>query len=70
MMLDQLDVRPGHHVLEIGAGTGYNADLLAELVGETGTVTTVDIDPDVTAWARHALDTHHQLSHGGGRRSP
>ena len=56
MMLGQLDVRPGDRVLEIGAGTGYNAALLAELVGVTGQVTTVDIDPEVTAQARHALD--------------
>lgn len=33
-MLDQLDARPGHRVLEIGAGTGYNAALLAELVSD------------------------------------
>jgi protein-L-isoaspartate(D-aspartate) O-methyltransferase len=38
-MLEQLDVRPGHRVLEIGAGTGYNAALLAHLVGPTGSVT-------------------------------
>src|SRR5256885_1766281 len=24
MMLDQLDVHPGHRIFEIGAGTGYN----------------------------------------------
>lgn len=54
-MLDQLDVRRGHRVLEIGAGTGYNAALLAELVGATGRVATVDIDPDTTARARRAL---------------
>src|SRR3982750_212491 len=40
MMLDQLDVRPGHRVLEIGAGTGYNAALLAHLAGAEGQVTT------------------------------
>jgi protein-L-isoaspartate(D-aspartate) O-methyltransferase len=55
-MLDNLDVQPGHRVLEIGAGTGYNAALLARLTGPTGMVTTVDIDPEVTAQARQALD--------------
>ena len=54
-MLEQLDVRAGHRVLEIGAGTGYNAALLAELVGETGAVTTVDLDADSIRQARKAL---------------
>ena len=47
IMLEQLDVRPGQRVLEIGAGTGYNAALLARLVGPTGAVTSVDIDEDL-----------------------
>ncbi|WP_329073275.1 hypothetical protein [Amycolatopsis sp. NBC_01480] len=33
MQLDQLDVHPGNRILEIGAGTGYNAALLARLTG-------------------------------------
>ena len=33
IMLEQLDLRPGHRVLEVGAGTGYNAALLARIVG-------------------------------------
>ncbi|MFJ7124046.1 hypothetical protein ACIQUO_29135 [Streptomyces albogriseolus] len=44
MMLEQLDARAADDVLEIGAGTGYNAALLAELVA-SGSGTTVDIDP-------------------------
>jgi protein-L-isoaspartate(D-aspartate) O-methyltransferase len=57
VMLDKLDVQPGHRILEIGAGTGYNAALLAHLAGTTGTVTTIDIDPEVTAQARQALES-------------
>ncbi|HET9016142.1 MAG TPA: methyltransferase domain-containing protein [Thermomicrobiaceae bacterium] len=56
VMLEQLDVRPGMQVLEIGAGTGYNAALLQHLVGERGRVVTVDIDPEVAGWARERLD--------------
>jgi protein-L-isoaspartate(D-aspartate) O-methyltransferase len=55
-MLEQLDARPGHRVLEIGAGTGYNAALLAYLVGPQGKVTTVDIDAEVAEGARRNLD--------------
>ncbi|MBA9003072.1 methyltransferase, FxLD system [Thermomonospora cellulosilytica] len=54
-MLEQLDVRPGHRVLEIGAGTGYNAALLAHLAGPDGQVTTIDIDDDVVEAARRGL---------------
>jgi protein-L-isoaspartate(D-aspartate) O-methyltransferase len=44
-MLETLDVAPGMHVLEIGAGVGYNAAILANLLGETGQLTTIDLDP-------------------------
>ncbi|MET9314201.1 methyltransferase, FxLD system [Kribbella sp. NPDC003505] len=56
MMLDQLQVQPGNRILEIGAGTGYNAALLAQLTGPGGAVTTVDIDSEVTAGARSGLN--------------
>jgi protein-L-isoaspartate(D-aspartate) O-methyltransferase len=54
-MLAQLDVRPGQSVLEIGSG-GYQAALLRELVGPHGSVTTMDIDPEVIARSRACLD--------------
>jgi protein-L-isoaspartate(D-aspartate) O-methyltransferase len=54
-MLEQAAIAPGMNVLEIGSG-GYNAALMAELVGSEGTVTTVDIDPEVTDRARTLLD--------------
>jgi protein-L-isoaspartate(D-aspartate) O-methyltransferase len=55
VMLDQLEVKPGQRVLEIGAGTGYNAALLAHLAGPEGRVTTVDIDEDIVEAARAHL---------------
>ncbi|MGH3621613.1 MAG: methyltransferase, FxLD system, partial [Sciscionella sp.] len=54
MMLEQAVIRPGMRVLEIGSG-GYNAALIAELVGPDGEVTTVDIDPFVVDRARECL---------------
>jgi protein-L-isoaspartate(D-aspartate) O-methyltransferase len=54
-MAQLLDVAPGQRILEIGAGTGYNAAILSHLVGERGAVTTVDIDPEVAAQARENL---------------
>lgn len=47
IMLEQLELRPGHRVLEIGAGTGYNAALMSEVVGPAGSVVAVDIDEDL-----------------------
>jgi protein-L-isoaspartate(D-aspartate) O-methyltransferase len=55
IMLEQLDVHPGQRVLEIGAGTGYNAALLAHLAGPRGRVTAIDINEDVAKGARRHL---------------
>ena len=54
IMLEQAALRPGQAVLEIGSG-GYDAALIAELVGPAGRVVSVDIDPEVVARARDCL---------------
>jgi protein-L-isoaspartate(D-aspartate) O-methyltransferase len=55
-MIEMLDLHGGERVLEIGAGTGYNAALLAELVGPSGAVVTIDVDDELVAAARRHLD--------------
>lgn len=56
-MLENLDLKPGHRVLEIGTGTGYNAALMANIVGNQGKVVTVEIDEDIVAYAhKHLLE--------------
>ncbi len=55
-MLEQAQLEPGMRVLEVGSG-GYNAALIAELVGESGTVVSLDIDADIVERARDCLKT-------------
>ena len=55
MMLEGFDVKPGTRVLEIGAGSGYNAALLACLVGEHGHVVTVEVEDFLVEKARKQL---------------
>jgi protein-L-isoaspartate(D-aspartate) O-methyltransferase len=54
-MLDLLDLHAGMDVLEIGAGTGYNAALMAERAAP-GQVITVELDPATADHARTALE--------------
>ncbi|MDB1089539.1 methyltransferase domain-containing protein [Streptomyces sp. ACA25] len=53
-MLHELRVADGQQVLEIGAGTGYNAALLAHRLGDDA-VTSIDLAPGLTAAARAHL---------------
>ncbi|WP_414168264.1 methyltransferase [Streptoverticillium reticulum] len=54
-MLSMLDPQPGQRVLEIGTGTGWNAALLAHVLG-AGSVTTVEVDRELARRAAVALD--------------
>src|SRR5262249_34013893 len=53
-MLDLLDIHAEMNVLEIGAGTGYNAALIAKKVAP-GHVTTIEVDPGIAQHARAVL---------------
>lgn len=43
IMLELLDVRPGHRVLDVGSGSGWTTAILAELVGSSGEVVGVEL---------------------------
>jgi protein-L-isoaspartate O-methyltransferase len=53
-MLHALDVAEGMTVLEVGTGSGYNAAVLAQRLGDDR-VTTIEVDPAVAQRARIAL---------------
>lgn len=48
----------GAHILDLGSGSGQDAYLLAQLVGETGSVTGIDATPEQLAVAERHLDWH------------
>ncbi|MCW5745220.1 MAG: methyltransferase domain-containing protein [Alphaproteobacteria bacterium] len=59
--LDQLDLRRGERVLQVGAGTGYYTALLAELVGADGRVVAVEHDAGLAARAADNLAPWRQV---------
>lgn len=54
IMLEELRISDEATVLEVGTGTGYNAALLCERLGD-GMVSTVDVDATLVLAARDAL---------------
>lgn len=56
IMLDVADLFPGLRVLEVGAGSGYNAALIAALVGERGSVTSIERIESIAAFGRSNLE--------------
>lgn len=50
----------GCHVLDLGSGSGQDAYILAQLVGERGSVAGVDATPEQLAVAREHLEWHRQ----------
>ena len=59
-MLRLLDVRPGQRVLDVGSGSGWTTALLAHLVGSSGTVVGVELEPDLVAFGCANLATTKQ----------
>ena len=56
MMLELLDIRQGQNILEIGTGSGWNAALLAELVGPEGNIVTIETVEELHNLSKINLD--------------
>lgn len=56
-MLDLLQLKPGHKVFELGAGSGWNAALIGHLVGSEGHVTSLEIIPQLAQRAAETIES-------------
>jgi protein-L-isoaspartate(D-aspartate) O-methyltransferase len=56
-MLDMLQIKPGHTIFELGAGSGWNAALMGCLVGSEGHVYSLEIIPEVAQSATETIET-------------
>lgn len=65
---DALDLREGERAVHLGCGVGYYSAILAEVVGPSGRLLAIDVDPDLAARARENLARyrHVQTLHGDG----
>ena len=54
-----LGLRPGQTVADLGAGTGYFTGPLADVVGPSGTVLAVDVEPNLVAYLRQRAAREH-----------
>ncbi|MCE0487457.1 protein-L-isoaspartate O-methyltransferase family protein [Ornithinimicrobium sediminis] len=57
-LLELLDARPGHRVLDVGSGSGWTTAMLARLVSPDGWVVGVEIVPELVERSRAALEAH------------
>jgi protein-L-isoaspartate(D-aspartate) O-methyltransferase len=58
LCLNALNISEGETVVHVGAGTGYYTEILAKLVGPTGSVIAYEIEPDLAQIAARNLQPH------------
>ncbi len=56
IMTGALELKEGEKVLEVGAGSGYQAAIISKMVGRKGKVVTTEIIPGLAEFARENIE--------------
>ena len=60
-MLQELELKKGDKVLEIGTGSGWNAALISNIIGEKGKIYTVEIVDELAGKAKEKLKNYKNI---------
>ena len=55
IMTHMLELKPGEKVFEIGTGSGYQAAIIAKIVGHKGKVVTTEVVPELVSFSKQNL---------------
>jgi protein-L-isoaspartate(D-aspartate) O-methyltransferase len=76
-MLQELELKKGDKVLEIGTGSGWNAALISDIIGEEGKIYSVEIVKELAETAKEKLKNYKNIvvlnidaSHGLAKYAP
>ncbi len=61
-MTEALDARKGDKILEVGAGSGYQAAILSAVIGEKGKIITTEIIPELFEFAKKNLKPYKNVT--------
>ncbi len=62
LMLQWLEIKPGQKIMEIGAGSGYQAALLSHLVGQKGRIIAIEIIKELADTAQKNLRNYKNVT--------
>lgn len=63
-MLEKLDPKEGHKILDIGSGSGWTTALLASLVGSNGKVVGIELVPELAEFGKNNVSKYGFIKQG------
>lgn len=63
-MLEQLDLKEGDKILDVGSGSGWTTALLAEIIGSKGKVIAIEVIPELMEFGKKNVEKYNFIEKG------